>query len=385
MSRKPFTLYGMTASLYTAKVRAYMRQQNIPFREVAPGRDEFTQNVLPEVGRWIIPVVKTPEGRLFQDGIHILDYLEESGEAKTSLQCDSSLMQVIAHVFELFGNEGLLRPAMHYRWNFDQENLDFIRTTFADGLPEGLAPEQKEGAFLLASGRMRKAAVAFGVTAETIPAIEQSYTEFLDLLEAHFQDTPYLLGGRATIGDYGLFGPLSAHLGRDPYPLALMQKNAPHVFRWIERMNAPHDYIDHIQGAQGTDLFQDHKIPGTLTALMRYVAEEYLPEITAHVDHANGWLARRPDLEAGTNGLDDPAARTIGMCTFTWRGQSLTSAVMPYRFYVLQRLQDHFDGGADPARKTMLSVLTETHLEPLLRVRTTRRVERKNHLEVWGK
>ena len=37
--------------------------------------------------------------------------------------------------------------------------------------------------------------------------------------------------------DFGLIAPMYAHLGRDPYPLALMQSRAIHVFRWVERMN----------------------------------------------------------------------------------------------------------------------------------------------------
>ena len=33
--------------------------------------------------------------------------------------------------------------------------------------------------------------------------------------------------------------------------------------------------------------------------MLRYVSEEYLPEISAHVDAANEWLAEHPEIEAG--------------------------------------------------------------------------------------
>ena len=56
---------------------------------------------------------------------------------------------------------------MHYRWNFDEINLPFIREVFRDVLPSGLAKEAEDAAFLHASGRMREAAVVFGVNPET--------------------------------------------------------------------------------------------------------------------------------------------------------------------------------------------------------------------------
>ena len=67
-------------------------------------------------------------------------------------------------IMEMFGGEGMLRPAMHYRWNFDADNLDFILQQFGlFAMPQLLAAERRDMA-LHAAGRMRKAAIAFGVT-----------------------------------------------------------------------------------------------------------------------------------------------------------------------------------------------------------------------------
>ena len=76
----------------------------------------------------------------------------------------------------------------------------------------------------------------------------------------------------------------------------------------------------------------DNQLPDTLIQLLEFIATEYLPEITAHVTFANQWLDDQPDLSAGTNGLDDPAQRFIGMAEFEWRDRKLTTVVMPYRF-----------------------------------------------------
>jgi hypothetical protein len=212
--------------------------------------------------------------------------------------------------------------------------------------------------------------------------IVSAYAEFLALMEAHFEQYPYLLGSQPSLGDYSLIAPLYGHLYRDPKPSAIMRESAPLTARWVERMNTREEYWgDYVN--TGTD-FDSTDIPDTLKSLMRYIADEYLPEIRSHVEFANQWLAQRPDIEVETNGLDNPAERVIGQSEFDWRGIALKTTVMPYRFYLLQRLQDCYDEANSEAREHISALFTETGLNTLLEVRTDRRVERNNYLEVWG-
>jgi hypothetical protein len=55
----------------------------------------------------------------------------------------------------------MLRPAMHYRWNFDADNLDFILQQFGLFAMPNVAPEDRRDMALHAAGRMRKAAGLF--------------------------------------------------------------------------------------------------------------------------------------------------------------------------------------------------------------------------------
>ena len=208
-------LYGMPGSLYTAKVRAYLRKQRIEFEERAAGDPRFMNEILPQIGRWIVTVVQLPDGTILQDGAVIIDYFEAKGLGHGPRALPDDLMlAVLSHVFELFGGEGLLRPAMHYRWNFDADNLDFLRADFSNTLAPGAPMAQKNEVFEMASKRMRSATMAFGVTAKTIPTIEASTIEFLNRFDKHLATTPFLLGATPTYGDYGLIAPLFAHLGR---------------------------------------------------------------------------------------------------------------------------------------------------------------------------
>ena len=390
-----YTLYGAPVAIYTGKVRSYLRKQGIDFVEVSPGSDRYLNHVVPAVGRWIIPCVETPDGTIIQDGADIIDhFVKGAGQSlrRYSVYPESPTLLAVGHVFELFGGEGLLRPAMHYRWNFDEENLAFLAAEFALLVPGGTHDEE---AFLHNSGRMRKAAVNFGVTSDSAATIEAAFDEWLDLFSAHLAEHPYLLGGQPTIGDFGLIAAMWAHLYRDPAPAALIKRRAPRVGRWVERMTTSEPYLHEygLAGEAADSLIDDSDIPDTLLALMRYVAEEYLPEIAAHVEVANQWLAENPDIEAGTNGLENPAARGLkggrglvgnGAATFDWRGQQLTTGVMPYRFWLLQHLHDDLAAAPSDEQARTREVFRSAGLEELLDLRTLRRVERDGHLEVWG-
>jgi glutathione S-transferase len=379
-----FRLYGTPNSLYTGKVRSYLTKQRIPFENCAAGEARFHEEIVPQIGRWIVPVLEVQDGALVQDSSDIIAHFESKGATHYPAYPQTPRHSLIGQIFELFGGEGLLRPAMHYRWNFDEVNRAFLSRDFAASLaPTGAPAEVRVGIFDMASQRMRKAMGSFGVSPETIPTIEASYAEFLRLFDAHLEGSPFLLGGRPTIGDYGLMAPLYAHLARDPYPARIMQQTAHRVWRWTERMNRP-DQDAGEYGRPPEALFSDDSVPDTLKALMRFIAEDYLSELRAHVAFANDWLAARPELKAETNGLDRVQDRRIGEAAFDWRGHRMRVSVMPYRLYLLQKVQDIADHAAPGAASGMMALLAETGLQELLTLRTSRRILRRNHLEVWG-
>lgn len=380
----PYQLYGMPASLYTGKARAYLVKQGLPFVDRAPGDPRFLATIVPRIGRWIIPVLEAADGTVIQDGSDIIRHVEERGLARLPAYAPTPRHRVIGQLFELFGGEGLLRPAMHYRWNFDDTNRTFLAQDFGASLaPPGAPDELRAQIFELASQRMRKAMGGFGVSAETIPAIEVAYAQFLRLFDDHLAASPYLLGGRPTLGDYGLIAPLHAHLARDPYPAQLMKSTAHRVWRWVERMQSPGQDAGEY-GAPPAELFADDAVPATLTRLLRFVAEDYLPELAAHVTFTNQWLAARPELVTGTSGLPRAQDRVIGKVAISWRGYPMTVAVLPYRLYLLQQVQDLVDASDPTARTAIDALLADTGLAAIVGLRTTRRVERREHLEVWG-
>ena len=148
-------------------------------------------------------------------------------------------------------------------------------------------------------------------------------------------------------------------------------------------MNAPEEIADHVATKQGDGLFDDSAIPATLISLLEYVAEDYLPELRAHIQFAQAWLEHNPDIEAGTNGLADPAARSIGVATFEWRGRDISTAVLPYRFYLQQHVIDAVNALNDQDAERLRQLFDSAGLMPVIKETLTRRVSRKNFLEVW--
>jgi glutathione S-transferase len=371
-----WVLYGMPGSLYTAKARSYLRKQGLPVEERAPGDPRFTGEIIPVTGRWIIPVLQTPDGQIVQDGAEIIDHLERSGAATRSAYPADPVARVVSLIFELFGGEGLLRPAMHYRWNFDADNLPFLERDFVNALFPGADPETRAGVFARSSGMMRKAARGFGVTPDSHAAVEASYLEFLTLFDAHLARYPYLLGDAPTIGDYGLIAPLHAHLSRDPHPSMLMKQKALHVWRWVERMTTRDDDIAEYLAVEWPA--PPAIASPTLAALLAFIAEDYLPEVEGMVAWLNDWLPQQP-----AESLAGPVDRTVGRMRFPWRGLELEVMVMPYRIWLLQRVQDAADALGEPDRSALSALLAPAGLEPLLRTRSARRVTRRDQREWW--
>jgi len=123
----PYVLFGTAFSLYTAKLRAYLQLKNIPFVEKLATRAVYKKHIVPNTGVRIIPVLLTPQGQYLQDTAVIIEYLEALYPQTPILPPDPSA-KLVAMLFELWADEWLLIPAMHYRWN--KANFPFLYQEF---------------------------------------------------------------------------------------------------------------------------------------------------------------------------------------------------------------------------------------------------------------
>ena len=124
------TIFGAPVGLYTGKVRCYLRKQSIPYVEALPGDPRFQKIVLPAIGRFQNPVLMTDDGEIVQDTADIIDWCETRGLGRISVYPETPLQKLAALTLDLFGGEGLVRAAMHYRWSFRSYQEQFIAHEF---------------------------------------------------------------------------------------------------------------------------------------------------------------------------------------------------------------------------------------------------------------
>ena len=371
-----YKLYGITHSLYTGRARSYLIKSGTPFRELSSGHKSFKAEVLPESKLATIPVLVTPEGEVIRDGGAIIEHFEST--SGRPFQPSSPKQQIVSTLFDLIGTSGLLRPAMHYRWNYLEDNGEFLHYHFLHSQPEH--PEREEKSQYMMS-KMQHAGRLFGVSPETIPLVETVYLEFLEALNQHLSEYPYLLGWKPSIGDFGLIAPLYAHLGRDPAPLRIMQQRAVRVARWVERMNrADQDALEFFN--PGDNYLADDSIPETLVAVLRVLAEDLVPETRAAAEVINQWLADNQP-EPGTSAQGSLAQRMFGMAQFNLRGQCISAVAQSYRFVILQKLQQQY-ARLDPAQqRDVINLLRRCGLETLLTTRLDRQLGWSENQDIW--
>jgi glutathione S-transferase len=373
---KTHRLYAITHSLYSGRARSYLIKHQIPFQELSTGHESFKTEVLPKGKLATIPTLVTPEGEVIRDGAAIIEHFETASDRPS--RPTGPKQRIISALFDVIGTDGLLRPAMHYRWNFPEDNLAFVRYHFLHSQRD--TPERSEKTEAMMN-RMRHAAMIFGVTEQTQAVVESLYLDYLEALNTHFKQYPYLLGWRPSIGDFGLNAPMYAHLGRDPHPAKLMQQRAVSVYRWVERMNRYDQDVPEFFNA-GTDFVEDDVVPESLMAVLRVLAEDFVPETLAAADAINGWLADNKP-EAGTPAVGR-LAQAPGTATFDLRGETIQALAQPHRFYLLQRVQDDYASLSEAEKVGVDAVLGESGMAAILHASLGRRIERKDNLEVWA-
>lgn len=333
-------LYGAPASLFSGKARAYLDWKQIDYQELPPSPEVMQNVIIPAVGYPVVPVVRKDDGTVIQDTTSIIDHFEAEAGGP-SIYPDTPAQKLVALLFELYGDEWLVIPAMHYRWNYNEE---WIYGEFGkSSLPDGSRDEQVERGREIGQ-RFKGFVPMLGINPTTIPAIEKSYETLLADLDAHFAVHDYLLGTRPSIGDYGLIGPLYAHLYRDPESGKIMKRLAPHVAAWVERMMAAAEPLS-------GDFLEDDAIPSTLLPVLRRMMQEQLPHLQAVAKLYSAWAKANQDAEI---------PRAIGMAPYRIEGVDGERFASPYSLWMLQRPLNFYralDGADRVAADTLLNMV----------------------------
>ena len=382
----PYILWGTPHSLYTGKARSCLIKKGLTFVERCPSHTDYKTRVRPAVGIVTFPVLETPEGHFIQDSTDIVTYLDSLDDpgSVTTMTPSTPLQTFVARLIDGFGLEGMLQAAMHYRWSYRDEQEVFLQTEFGRGLYAGADREARRAAGRRVMDFFSSSLPALGITDETVPAIEGAYEELLEALDIHFQSYPYVMGWRVSIADLGLIAPMYAHLGRDPYPTALMKKRAPNVARWVERMQLPNtpdgEYATH-----NADWLPDDTIPNTLEPVLALLFKDWGPQLGADIASYQQWLDAHPQMQAGDliNANDKHMVHpTLGMVSYAWRGVQVQRASAVHGLWLFQAAQDTALAMSSDAGQNLAGLLKRTGGQAVMDLRLPHAIERQNNLLV---
>lgn len=346
-----FRLYGSEISYFTGKVRPALRYKRVPFVEILATPDAYRNVIRPRTGIAFIPIVVTPEDETWQDTSEILDHLERRFP-DPPLYPATQAQRIVCFLWELYCDEFLILPGLHYRWSFPESEAK-ARADFA--ATSGNAQN---------AGRFAEAVKGFtpmiGVRPESIPAIEAHTRELLDLLESHLAEHPYLLGKRPSLADCSLIGPMYPHLYLDAVPGRLLRETAPRLCHWIERMNHP-------DPESFGEWESDDGLPQTMRPLLELIGRDAVPLVLDTVRAFETWADTRP---AG----DNSPPRMVGTHRTALRGASFERYTSPYTLWMVQRPLDAYAALGAPERAAVDRLLAGTGCEELFRYRPRHRM-----------
>lgn len=279
MNDQPITVVGAPGSPYSRKMRALLRYRRIPYVWVQQGAREHRG--LPQPRVQLLPQLMLPEpdGTLQAriDSTPLIRELETRYAGRSVIPRDAAVAFLDA-LLEDYADEWVTKHMFHYRWAFAPDVARAARV-----LPRwGRTNSSEEQAVALGkvfSERQIERLWVVGSNETTAPVIEQSYQRLLRLLDAHLTEMRFLMGGRPSASDFGLFGQLTQLVAVDPTPAAVALASAPRIVAWV-------DLVEDLSGLEPNDedwIGRD-AIPETLRALLGEVGRVYVPFLLANAE-----------------------------------------------------------------------------------------------------
>jgi glutathione S-transferase len=336
MSR-PWSLYAAPMSYFSAKIRPALQYKKIEFAEIWPTR-EILNEVKHKTGVRFIPVIETSDGEILQDSPRMLERLEDIRPTPAIFPEDPAV-RIIAEVIQDFCDDVLVSQALHWRWSFPEQR-QWVESDWEmvfGGLATRLA------------GEMSGFLPVVGITDRTREAVETWFYELLDILQAHFTESRFLLGDVITVADYALFGPMFAHFARDPVPARIVRDRAPMVMTWLHEVNA---------AAPPAPWAGPPEVRPTLTPLLEQIGKVFVPQIRLVSMFVTEAIASMPGGEE--------APRVLGIIeqdVFGVREQRIASSYPVWRH---QRTARRYARLASGERAVVREILGPAGVQPYL-------------------
>jgi len=386
-----YRLFTWELSYFSGKARAYLRYKERMgdlgegFEDILATPELVRGLLRPATGSGAIPQLKAGDGRWVQDSSDIIDFVE-ARHAKVPVVPSVAVaprQALTCYLVELLADEWMVVPAFWERWHYslpgiEPNHVDYNAmqwgSVFAAGAPgkDRLAAGKWvfEEMFGISEARTNPRGVyaglvQLGCTEATERAWWASMENILGLLDVHFGAHDFLLGGLPSLGDFGLFGPLYAHLYRDATSGFMLRTQHPIVSEWVERTSGDNvtartygqqlyslgvdgELVGRPATSDGGQWLANDRVPPSLDALVAVFFEEMWPVLASTMEKVAAFIASAAhepggELPGKTFTADLPwidHQTGDGALThdFEIGGVQARRMVTPYHVWMLQRV-----------------------------------------------
>ena len=337
----PVAFKGAPGSPYTRKMTAVLRYRRIPYRYLVGNAADQAGMPRPKVE--LLPTFYLPDANgvteAVTDSTPLIRRFEKEVTGRHVLPPDPVLAWIDA-VLEDFADEWLTKAMFHYRWVFADAiekasailPVHFVGITASQSVMDTMKAQ-------FAQRQISRLAVV-GSNEQTASMIEAGYQRLVDLLDAHLQTQPFLMGRRPGASDFALYGQLTQLAHFDPVSMALTLERSRRVFTWV-------DLVEDLSGLEPSDgdWTRVDAIAPTLLALFSELSQGYVPVLLA-----NARALARGDKQMSA---DLPSGR--------WQ-----QAVVPYQAKCLRWLREQFAALDAKAQVRANEILETTGLTDLI-------------------
>lgn len=383
-----YRLFAWDFSYFSAKIRAYCRFKEFhgafTYEEVLATQDLIRDYMLPATGSNVVPQIQAVDGSWLQDSSEIIDVLE-ARHTTAPVVPTGPQQRLVSYLIELLADEWMLPWGFWERWHYSLADVSPNHEAFnaqqwgrVFGAGQSGLARREAGRFIFreimkiddpksAEFGPYAGLPQLGVTEATEAAWTDSMHNMLSLLEAHFDHHDYVLGGRPTLADFALLGPLYPHLYKDPVPGFMMRTQYPLVCEWIERTNGSTEggarsyrqqgytledgQLVPVCGAtDGGEILPDDALPKTLLPLLGVFFDEMWPVLKSSVEVLSTYLSSGNHAEVEPlpfksfySPAEFRALQSAGGALsheFELGGVKATRMVSPYQVWMLGRLAD---------------------------------------------
>ena len=228
-----YKVLGSELSPYSVKTRSYFRYKGIS-HVWSPRTPDNAKEFQKFAKLPLIPLVVTPEETGIQDSTPIIDEME-TRFPEPSIHPTDPVTRFISVLLEEFGDEWGNKWMFHLRWARPADQLSAAGRII--GYSQDDAAKQKMVEQTL--DRMTNRIWFVGSNEITAPIIEGSFRDIIALLENHLAERPYVMGGKPSYADFGLWGQIY-NAWTDPTGGSLLN-HSKNVLGWVHRMLWPTD------------------------------------------------------------------------------------------------------------------------------------------------